>query len=225
MITMEKIEEVASQRPDAGDYPLTNGILGHGTDIPMPVSKLKSIRDNDHNDKLSHAPEMVNGDLNHKPSQVQSSLGQNGDSVNGEELETVDGSLSDYSASAELVSSLNTNEASPWHRTNGACSPEELSSEAILRDRLKCHKMDLSLSLPSRNCVIREEDENKTEADCKHKVVIKDKLPPPKESLLLRRLESKLLDASIAITHLYKSKEPGVQSYIGKCNFMIFNHG
>ena len=82
--------------------------------------------------------------------------------------------------------------------------------------------MDLSLSLPSRNCVIKEEDENtcRTEPDCKHKVVIKDKLPPPKESLLLRLFESKLLDASIAITHLYKSKEPGVQSYIGKatCN-------
>ncbi|XP_033112529.1 phosphatidylinositol 4-kinase beta-like [Anneissia japonica] len=46
-------------------------------------------------------------------------------------------------------------------------------------------------------------------------------LPPPKESLLLRLFESKLLDMSITITHLYKSKEPGVQSYIGNKLFSL----
>ncbi|XP_022083428.1 phosphatidylinositol 4-kinase beta-like [Acanthaster planci] len=50
---------------------------------------------------------------------------------------------------------------------------------------------------------------------------IKDKLPPPRESLLLRLFESKLLDASIAITHLYKSKEPGVQTYIANKLFSL----
>ncbi|KAG1656200.1 Phosphatidylinositol 4-kinase beta [Nymphon striatum] len=38
--------------------------------------------------------------------------------------------------------------------------------------------------------------------------------PPPKQSWLLRLFESKLFDMTIAITYLFKSKEPGVQSYI-----------
>ncbi|XP_022254569.1 phosphatidylinositol 4-kinase beta-like [Limulus polyphemus] len=41
------------------------------------------------------------------------------------------------------------------------------------------------------------------------------KNPPPRESWLLRLFESKLFDMSIAITYLFKSKEPGVLSYIG----------
>ncbi|KAL0962300.1 hypothetical protein UPYG_G00338290 [Umbra pygmaea] len=36
-----------------------------------------------------------------------------------------------------------------------------------------------------------------------------------KQSLLLRLFESKLFDISMAISYLYKSKEPGVQAYIG----------
>uniref|UniRef100_A0A8C7J6B5 Phosphatidylinositol 4-kinase beta n=1 Tax=Oncorhynchus kisutch TaxID=8019 RepID=A0A8C7J6B5_ONCKI len=38
---------------------------------------------------------------------------------------------------------------------------------------------------------------------------------PAKQSLLLRLFESKLFDVSMAISYLYKSKEPGVQAYIG----------
>lgn len=36
-----------------------------------------------------------------------------------------------------------------------------------------------------------------------------------KQSWLLRLFESKLFDVSMAISYLYKSKEPGVQAYIG----------
>ncbi|KAG1706180.1 Phosphatidylinositol 4-kinase beta [Nymphon striatum] len=43
--------------------------------------------------------------------------------------------------------------------------------------------------------------------------------PPPKQSWLLRLFESKLFDMTIAITYLFKSKEPGVQSYIGNKMF------
>lgn len=42
---------------------------------------------------------------------------------------------------------------------------------------------------------------------------------PPKESWLLRLFESKLFDMSIAITYLFKSKEPGVLSYIANRMF------
>ena len=36
-----------------------------------------------------------------------------------------------------------------------------------------------------------------------------------KQSWLLRLFESKLFDVSMAISYLYKSKEPGVQAYLG----------
>ncbi|XP_034230043.1 phosphatidylinositol 4-kinase beta [Thrips palmi] len=45
--------------------------------------------------------------------------------------------------------------------------------------------------------------------------------PPPEaaKSFLLRLFESKLFDMTMAITYLFKSKEPGVQSYIGNKMF------
>lgn len=39
--------------------------------------------------------------------------------------------------------------------------------------------------------------------------------PSSKQSWLLRLFQSKLFDVSMAISYLYKSKEPGVQAYIG----------
>lgn len=38
---------------------------------------------------------------------------------------------------------------------------------------------------------------------------------PSKQSWLLRLFESKMFDVSMAISYLHKSKEPGVQAYIG----------
>ncbi|XP_059167912.1 phosphatidylinositol 4-kinase beta-like [Physella acuta] len=43
--------------------------------------------------------------------------------------------------------------------------------------------------------------------------------PPPRQSWLLRLFESKMFDMTIAITYLYNSKEPGVQTYIGNRMF------
>ncbi|XP_055872445.1 phosphatidylinositol 4-kinase beta-like isoform X2 [Biomphalaria glabrata] len=43
--------------------------------------------------------------------------------------------------------------------------------------------------------------------------------PPPRQSWLLRLFESKMFDMNIAITYLYNSKEPGVQTYIGNRMF------
>ena len=45
--------------------------------------------------------------------------------------------------------------------------------------------------------------------------------PAPKQSWLLRLFESKMFDMSIAIQYLYNSKEPGVQTYIGKCRVLF----
>ena len=46
--------------------------------------------------------------------------------------------------------------------------------------------------------------------------------PAPKQSWLLRLFESKMFDMSIAIQYLYNSKEPGVQTYIGKYRVFFF---
>lgn len=49
----------------------------------------------------------------------------------------------------------------------------------------------------------------------------KSKHVTAKESWLLRLFESKLFDMSIAIQYLFNSKEPGVQSYIGRITITI----
>lgn len=42
------------------------------------------------------------------------------------------------------------------------------------------------------------------------------------KGFLLRLFESKLFDMSMAITYLFNSKEPGVQSYIGMININFY---
>lgn len=47
--------------------------------------------------------------------------------------------------------------------------------------------------------------------------------PKPSEGCLLRLFESQIFDMSMAISYLFNSKEPGVQSYLGKhrCQFYM----
>eukprot|EP00066_Takifugu_rubripes_P018259 XP_011607525.1 PREDICTED: phosphatidylinositol 4-kinase beta [Takifugu rubripes] len=71
---------------------------------------------------------------------------------------------------------------------------------------------------------IKEEDEEQEEQGGSDTQVQQEPRPPgpsapqtstSKQSWLLRLFESKLFDVSMAISYLYKSKEPGVQAYIG----------
>uniref|UniRef100_A0A1A7WHZ9 Phosphatidylinositol 4-kinase beta n=1 Tax=Iconisemion striatum TaxID=60296 RepID=A0A1A7WHZ9_9TELE len=70
---------------------------------------------------------------------------------------------------------------------------------------------------------IKEEDENEDEGQKDAAKTQQDPSPlarsesssTSKQSWLLRLFESKLFDVSMAISYLYKSKEPGVQAYIG----------
>lgn len=71
---------------------------------------------------------------------------------------------------------------------------------------------------------IKEEEEEQEEQGGSDAQVRRDPRPPEpsppqtstsKQSWLLRLFESKLFDVSMAISYLYKSKEPGVQAYIG----------
>lgn len=69
--------------------------------------------------------------------------------------------------------------------------------------------------------------ENSSHVMSPHRTTGKPPLPNGKSKLrpssgkqtswLLRLFESKMFDMSIAISYLYNSKEPGVQTYLGKC--------
>ncbi|XP_054620083.1 phosphatidylinositol 4-kinase beta-like isoform X2 [Dunckerocampus dactyliophorus] len=92
--------------------------------------------------------------------------------------------------------------------------------EVLLKIKLQSREGAENLGLDERRHTgadadsIKEEDEDE-EANgrglCRRE-------PPPsssKQSWLLRLFESKLFDVSMAMAYLYKSKEPGVQAYIG----------
>uniref|UniRef100_A0A3Q3NAZ5 Phosphatidylinositol 4-kinase beta n=1 Tax=Mastacembelus armatus TaxID=205130 RepID=A0A3Q3NAZ5_9TELE len=98
-----------------------------------------------------------------------------------------------------------------------------------------CQEVLLKVKLPRRHISpdtgsIKEEDEEEEEQGNSGEMGQKQggtsqQGPPPsscpesssshKQSWLLRLFESKLFDVSMAISYLYKSKEPGVQAYIG----------
>lgn len=78
---------------------------------------------------------------------------------------------------------------------------------------------------PDTSFIKEEEEENDDEGQ-RETPAVQKKTPPAapsesptpsssKQSWLLRLFESKLFDVSMAISYLYKSKEPGVQAYIG----------
>lgn len=83
---------------------------------------------------------------------------------------------------------------------NGHALPATTNGESQVQPKVKARK---KLSLPIGDGVAT------TEA-----------LPPPKSSWLLRLFESKLFEMSIAIAYLFKSKEPGVLTYLGNKLFV-----
>ena len=94
----------------------------------------------------------------------------------------------------------------------GAISSSRLTPKTLSLN-LKCSPLTLPLNGLSEN----------GQSSCspqKHLVSSKGKFKskplPPRQSWLLRLFESKLFDMSIAISYLYNSKEPGVQTYLGK---------
>ncbi|XP_077363976.1 phosphatidylinositol 4-kinase beta-like isoform X2 [Festucalex cinctus] len=75
-----------------------------------------------------------------------------------------------------------------------------------------CQEVLLKVQMQTQNGAIREEeDDEDRRADAR------DPSSPASDgsSWLLRLFQSKLFDASMAVAYLFKSKEPGVQAYIG----------
>ena len=243
---MEKIEEVmASNKPCCDPPPpMVNGINGgshhHDSDdgsefqrspigdraTAMATKSLTAVRTNGHySDDVESRLQQL--------SMQQCSLGGSGGSphYNGRTMQSV--------PCVTMVTPPSTPPPPPPLLINGdSHHPRILSSSSAPHHKAA----ELCLKLPggSRNSISEEEEEEmvdgveeeqlrtsgevttaetETSKVMASKAFCKDKLPPPKESLLLRLFESKLLDASIAITHLYKSKEPGVQTYIGGSHF------
>ncbi|KAH9513633.1 hypothetical protein Btru_041657 [Bulinus truncatus] len=102
---------------------------------------------------------------------------------------------------------------------------DELSSEDLSPTSRPLDSKSLCLPLPFRflknsNPVQISKDKNISDKSSGSLSIQRIKSrPPPRQSWLLRLFESKMFDMNIAITYLYNSKEPGVQTYIGNRMF------
>lgn len=73
-----------------------------------------------------------------------------------------------------------------------------------------------ALSATVKPLKIREEFDTEDQTPSSVKIARRrQRQNPSKQSWLLRLFESKMFDVSMAISYLHKSKEPGVQAYIG----------
>lgn len=73
-----------------------------------------------------------------------------------------------------------------------------------------------AFSATVKSLKIREEDNKEDQTPSSVKSARRrQRQNPSKQSWLLRLFESKMFDVSMAISYLHKSKEPGVQAYIG----------
>lgn len=129
------------------------------------------------------------------------------------------------------------------HSRHSQCAQDKNTSSQNTETKLNPKSMDLSLVL--KNMSVASADTEKTDKSCSESVLspcdisVKDssrevmkkpplpnrskhKKPQAKQSWLLRLFESKMFDMSMAISYIYNSKEPGVQTYIGKA-CMILN--
>lgn len=75
--------------------------------------------------------------------------------------------------------------------------------------------MALSTAAPAPSKIHEEDDVEGPAPSSVKSARRRQRHNPSKQSWLLRLFESKLFDVSMAISYLHKSKEPGVQAYIG----------
>ena len=154
----------------------------------------------------------------HSRESLDSSLSQAGDI----DVDVVDGDLSGLSISSATVSSL--------------LEPVELASKALISvysqdKQYNQLSLDLALTNGTRDLAgaamtlccgtgSAEDEDNPKQPKCKRQETAQ---PKPSEGCLLRLFESQVFDMSMAISYLFNSKEPGVQSYLGefKLSFLL----
>lgn len=144
-------------------------------------------------------------------------LGRNGDCTPNESLASSDCVL------AKELSSLSL--------SNGNCSPKELQNcyyiaKELLRDSSQNESMDFQVQRASVTqnelagaamtlCCGTGEPEEELVQQQPQVQRQETAQPKPSEGCLLRLFESQVFDMSMAISYLFNSKEPGVQSYLG----------
>ncbi|XP_061615802.1 phosphatidylinositol 4-kinase beta-like isoform X2 [Phyllopteryx taeniolatus] len=107
------------------------------------------------------------------------------------------------SSSGSLSSDADANADPPPDPKEGA--EQVIDAEVALK---ACKEVLLQVQMQKQEGVIKEEDDDEANGHG----------PSPssnQSSWLLRLFESKLFDVSMAVAYLFKSKEPGVQAYIG----------
>lgn len=107
---------------------------------------------------------------------------------------------------------FNSDDGERQHRSISTCVPNCLNMNEAVKPSQNVDDVSNEPSVENQQAVPDVSCESKS------KIVMFSK-PPPKESLLLRLFESTLFDMSIAITYLFNSKEPGVQTYLGNRMF------
>ncbi|XP_013384891.1 phosphatidylinositol 4-kinase beta [Lingula anatina] len=125
------------------------------------------------------------------------------------------------------------------HLNSAALTNHKPSQTSPSKDHLKLNLETLELNPKDENALVQNDKSHGSKQDTlhhhhhhhhhphhqhqrspqSHGQKTKLKKAQGKQSWLLRLFESKLFDMSIAITYLFNSKEPGVQSYIGNRMF------
>lgn len=101
---------------------------------------------------------------------------------------------------------------------NASWSGSKLTNGDIMHDA-RSAGIEISSGMPAKI----DEEESVLDLNTVKTARRRQKNNSAKQSWLLRLFESKLFDISMAISYLYKSKEPGVQAYIGNRLFYFRN--
>lgn len=104
----------------------------------------------------------------------------------------------------------------------GSCS----DSNATRESSVECLDATPAIATCEPKSETEDEDEDDDDADTRTQVedVKSEQSAPPKSSGLLRLLESKVFDVSMAMHYLFNSKEPGVLCYIVNKMFSFDDH-
>lgn len=120
---------------------------------------------------------------------------------------------------------------------NGSCSAEELQTCDYLAKELREREADLLACENSLEVAVQQRDltgaamtlccgtSQLEDVSVKKQPKVQRQetaQPKPSEDYLLRLFESQIFDMSMAISYLFNSKEPGVQSYLGELIVLYF---
>lgn len=124
-----------------------------------------------------------------------------------------------------------TRESSVEHLTTATQSRESLHTSVVDKQFVKSVTNKMKSDCDGELKPVTIETENETDEKTNNKNLDKCNVPlsetpdaKPSKDLLLRLLESKMFDVTMAIPYLFQSKEHGVQSYIANKMFSYPDH-